>query len=165
MTFTDAETATGSNINEVNRSPNTIFLSFRCSTPEENLKFMTLNNTKYAGYNEISTLLNILCYVNYFKLPLQLKFTAITPIYKTKEKEIISNYRPIALIPIPSKIFEIALRNRLISFIDKYKMLNADQHGFQKGKSITITAFQLVNNITEYLNIGLLTTRIFFDIS
>ena len=56
------------------------------------------------------------------------------PIHKGNSKHQCSNYRPIFILPILSKIFEKLMYSRLIKFIDKHKILHKKQFDFQKGK-------------------------------
>ena len=46
-----------------------------------------------------------------------------------------SNYRPISLLPIISKIFEKIIFKRLSEFVQHYNILYNKQYGFQTGKS------------------------------
>ena len=48
---------------------------------------------------------------------------AEVPIYKTGNKNLISNYHPISLISNIAKILEKVLHNRLYTFLTKYKIL------------------------------------------
>jgi hypothetical protein len=51
--------------------------------------------------------------------PEQLKKSKIVPIYKKGNKEEVQNYRPIAIVPALSKIFELAIKVRLTDYFDK----------------------------------------------
>ena len=50
--------------------------------------------------------------------PKELKIAKIIPIYKSNDKQLITNYRPISVLPVFSKLFERVLHNRLLSFVD-----------------------------------------------
>ena len=43
----------------------------------------------------------------------------IVPIHKENDKQIVSNYRPVSLLPISSKIFEKLIFNDLLAFFEK----------------------------------------------
>jgi hypothetical protein len=55
------------------------------------------------------------------QIPSQLKIAKITPIFKSGDKELFSNYRPISVLPVISKIFEKLVYNRLSEYVDKKK--------------------------------------------
>ena len=60
-----------------------------------------------------------------------LKRAAIVPIYKSGDKSLPSNYRPISLTPILMKILERVIRKQVI--IER-GYLNSSQHGFREGR-------------------------------
>lgn len=64
-----------------------------------------------------------------------LKRGIIKPVYKSGEKTVISNYRPICLTSNISKIIAKLIKVRFVKFLDKYKILSENQFGFRKGKS------------------------------
>ena len=78
-----------------------------------------------------------------------MKVAKIIPIYKGNSRYTVSNYRPISLLPIFSKIFEKIMYNRLISFIDKNEILIPDQFGFQKNKSTEMAVNAITKQITN----------------
>ena len=67
--------------------------------------------------------------------PKHLKCAIITPIFKGGDKLMMSNYRPISVLPFMSKIFESCLLRRLKSFMNKFSIISPCQFGFMKGKS------------------------------
>ena len=80
------------------------------------------------------------------KFPDRLKFAKILPIFKKGEKTAISNYRPISILPIFSKIFERAMYKRIITYLEENSILCTEQSGFQKNKSTMRAIFQLTKN-------------------
>jgi hypothetical protein len=59
-----------------------------------------------------------------------LKCSLVRPIYKSGDKSAASNYRPISLLPVSSKIFEKVTYNRLFDHLNKNAIYNKYQYGF-----------------------------------
>ena len=83
--------------------------------------------------------------------PSALKTSKILPIHKGDSVFEMSNYRPISLLPIFSKILEKLMYARVIDFIKRYKILYENQYGFQRGLSTEFAINCLLNNIVECL--------------
>ena len=49
--------------------------------------------------------------------PSKLKQSKVTPIFKAKDKELLSNYRPISVLSSVSKIFEYAIADQLTKYL------------------------------------------------
>ena len=64
----------------------------------------------------------------------KLKRAKIIPLLKSGDVEDVSNYRPIALIPILAKIFEKVLALRMTSYLDSAK-IHTDNWGLGKIKT------------------------------
>ena len=47
------------------------------------------------------------------------KLANVTPIFKTGDKQLIKNYRPISLLPICGKMFEKIIFNNLYSYLNE----------------------------------------------
>lgn len=60
--------------------------------------------------------------------PDSLKFATIKPLHKKGDKNDISNYRPIALLPIINKIFERIISNRIQSFLESKNINDKEQY-------------------------------------
>jgi hypothetical protein len=76
-----------------------------------------------------------------------LKRAQITPIFKSGDPQITSNYRPISVLPLFSKVFEKCMATRLVSFINKFSLISPHQFGFIK-KVSTVDA---LINFSEYI--------------
>lgn len=96
--------------------------------------------------------------------PDSLKLAKVSPIFKSGAKTDPSNYRPISVLPVISKIFEKIIYNRLIEYLNEKSFLIDQQYGF-RSKSNTLSAtIDLVTNIKTNIdktNIGL---GIFIDL-
>ena len=67
--------------------------------------------------------------------PEELKLAKVIPIYKSGDKQDISDYRPISILSFFSKVVEKTMYNHLINFIDANKILYKYQFGFRKSHS------------------------------
>ena len=59
-----------------------------------------------------------------------MKKSFINLLFKIYDNKNIINYRPIALLPQSSTIFEKIIYNRLSNFIIKHLIINKNQYGF-----------------------------------
>ena len=64
--------------------------------------------------------------------PRQLKIAKVVPIYKADDPMIFTNYRPVSVFPIFSKILERIMYNRLLEYLNKHNLLHAFQFGLRK---------------------------------
>ena len=67
--------------------------------------------------------------------PKSLKRAKILPIFKNKDKLDITNYRPISILPVISKVSEIVFYNRLDNYFSVKNLLSSSQFGFRSGAS------------------------------
>lgn len=96
--------------------------------------------------------------------PNKLKIAKVTPVHKDGDEHTISNYRPISVLPIFSKVFEGVINTRLTNFFQKYKVICDKQYGFQKKKSIQDALLHIKNKIINNLENKLHTLGIFLDL-
>jgi len=74
-----------------------------------------------------------------------LKYSVIKPLFKKGDRKIPSNYRPIPLLTVFSKMVEKALYNRLIDHLNNNSLLNPQQFGFRKKLSTDNAIFSLTH--------------------
>ena len=91
------------------------------------------------------------------------KIANVTPIFKKGNKHLCSNYRPISLLSILSKVFEKAVFNHLFSFLEN--KISPFQFGFLPGKSTVIQLLDIYFDIIKALDDGKEIFFVFFDIS
>ena len=53
-------------------------------------------------------------------VPTELKTARVIPLFETDDKSLISNHRPISVLPSFSKILEKVVYNRLMSYLNTY---------------------------------------------
>ena len=98
-------------------------------------------------------------------VPNMAKLAKIIPIYKAKDKKDISNYRPISLLPIISKMLEKVVHKNLYTFLEKNKVLYTSQHGFRKNRSTVNAITEPVCHITNAFENKQNTLSVFLDLS
>ena len=86
--------------------------------------------------------------------PNVLKVALVSPLYKAKDPMPFSNYRPISLLPLFSKILEKLMYNRLLSFLNKCKIINKNQFGFRNNHSTYMALLIMLENVRNALDNG-----------
>ena len=81
--------------------------------------------------------------------PQAMKKAKIIPLHKGDSVLNVSNYRPISILPIFSKIYERLIYNRLIDYLETNKILSELQFGFQKNKSTEQAVTTIFSQINE----------------
>ena len=79
------------------------------------------------------------------------KITKVIPIYKSGDKQIVNNYRPISLLSPFSKIYERLIFNRFFKFLDKKSILIPIQYEFRPHHSTQHAILDIMT--TAYHNI------------
>ena len=95
--------------------------------------------------------------------PENLKNAKVIPIFKDQNSKLFSNYRPISVLSVFSKIYEYVIKNRLSVFFNKHNVLVDNQFGFREGHSTYMPVTSLVDQITENIDEGLYSVAILLD--
>ena len=98
-------------------------------------------------------------------VPSKLKIAKVIPLHKAKDPALFSNYRPISLLPVFSKILERLMYNRLYNFLTEHNILSTNQFGFRKKYSTFLALMDLVDNISKNIDEGNYSIGIFLDLS
>ena len=83
-----------------------------------------------------------------------LKLAKLRPIHKSGPKTDPSNYRPISIIPILSKVIEKHVTKHLFAFLNKYDILYKAQSGYRKGHSCKAALINLVDKWLHSIDKG-----------
>ena len=91
----------------------------------------------------------------------------VTPIHKKGDKCLISNYRPISVLPICGKLFEKLIYMSLYNYISTKNILSVNQCGFRSGDSCSNQLSVIVHEILKSFdsNPTLEVRGVFLDIS
>ena len=79
--------------------------------------------------------------------PKEWKKANIIPVYKKGDKQLITNCRPVLLLPICGKVFEKIIFNSRFIHLNNSNLLNSNQLGFKPGDSCV---YQLIS-ITRHI--------------
>ena len=75
--------------------------------------------------------------------PEQLKISKVVSIYKANDQKLLTNYRPIALLPSISKIFEYAILEQLLNYFLQNELFAPQQFGFRAKHSTELAALNI----------------------
>ncbi len=93
-----------------------------------------------------------------------LKRANIIPVFKKGDVTDLNNYRPIALLPVISKIFEKVINLQLENVVDNV-FIDDNQFGFRKGYSTEDAAIKFVNEVQKELRANKHVVTIYVDVS
>jgi len=85
-------------------------------------------------------------------VPQDMKIAKIIPIYKSSDKTLPKNYRPVSLLPAFSKLLEKIMYNKLMSFLDTNNILYKHQYGFRPKHSTVHPIIHLLNHCADSSN-------------
>ena len=157
---------------------------------EENLLLGNINETKVVTYveklkNKFSSGIdgisnNLLkCIIHSIKVPFclvlnkslnsgvfprKMKIARVRALYKSDNKFLKDNYRPISLLPVMSKILEKYVYLKLVSHMDRNQVLFPKQFGFRVGYSTNDAFLLLVAEILNSFNEGFSLFLVFIDL-
>ena len=94
-------------------------------------------------------------------VPRELKIARVIPIFKTGDRGLFNNYRPVSVLSIFSKLLERVMYNRLLNFLNKYNILSINQFGFRKNQSLAL--IHLYDKISTAIDNREYTVGIFLD--
>ncbi len=93
-----------------------------------------------------------------------LKHATVIPVYKKGDKDNLNNYRPIALLPVMSKIFEKVLNLQLTKVID-IGFIDDNQFGFRQSHSTEDALIKFADKVQKELSNKKHVVSIFVDVS
>ena len=107
-------------------------------------------------FKEISTPL-----ANFFNLslekgivPSEWKEANITPLFKKGSRNKPENYRSVSLTSVVCKLLETLIRDHMVEFLVKHKLINTSQHGFLKARSCLTNLLCFLEEITKWVDDG-----------
>ena len=163
---------------------------FQCSTHHsiKNVEFnqnsimdhvKKLNENKAHGHDEISIKLIKICgnaiskplfiifknCISKSYFPKKWKKANVVPVHKKNERNIISNYRPISLLPICGKLFEKIIFDNLYTYIFQNGFITDKQSGYRNGDSTIKQLLSITHEIHKAFDASDEIRAVFLDIS
>ena len=114
-------------------------------------------------YKELTIIINQMIKSSIF--PDDLKVAKIIPIYKKDNPELFTNYRPIALLPAISKIFEKILSKQIHKHFNNNSLFINSQYGYRPQHSTQLAALELATRISEQLEAKKTPFNVYIDLS
>lgn len=93
------------------------------------------------------------------------RHAVISPVFKKGRKSKPSNYRPISLTCIASKLLEHILVSNMMTYFDLYNILSPQQHGFRSKHSCETQLIGFTQEIADNLELGQQSDVIIMDFS
>ena len=92
------------------------------------------------------------------------KKACVLPIYKSGDRRLCENYRPISILPVISKILERSVFDQLYKFLNDNSLLSKYQSGFRPKNSTLTALLQRCDEWHQNLDCGELIGVVFLDI-
>ena len=159
-------------------NPYSLFMSPVTETEICNIVKLFKNN-KAPGLDEFSpriiktvidSICKPLCHIFNLSLstgnfPDNMKVARVTPIFKSGDKEQVSNYRPISVLSTFSKILERIIYKRTYNFLEEHNCLFANQFGFRRDHSTQLSLLELTNKVIDAFEDSSFAIGVFIDLS
>ena len=94
-----------------------------------------------------------------------LKLAKIIPLYKGSSKQSLGNYRPISILSLFNKIFELLLHKKLQNFWNKHDLFSKHQFGFREHFSTGFAITQVFERLLDNRDINKSSCAIFLDLA
>ena len=98
-------------------------------------------------------------------VPDELKIACVVPIFKSGDKALFINYRPISVLPCFSKFLERIIYNRIINYLNDFNVLCDNQYGFRKNRSPSLALIDLCDKISSAFDRREHAIGVFLDLS
>ena len=86
------------------------------------------------------------------------------PLFKKRSINKSENYRPVSLTSVICKLLERLIKDHLVDFLVKNKLINPSQHGFLKARSCLTNMLCFLEDVTKWLDEGSPVDIIYLDL-
>ena len=89
--------------------------------------------------------------------------SAMPLLFKKGSRNKSENYRPVSLTSVICKLLERLIKDHMVDFLVKHKLLNSFQHGFLKARSCLTNMLCFLEEITKWIDVGSPVDIIYLD--
>ena len=89
----------------------------------------------------------------------------VLPLYKKDDDTNLNNYRPISLLPVPSKIFDKVVYLQVYEYFNTNKLFYICQHGFREKHSTENAILEFIDRTMKLLDNDEIPFSVFIDLS
>jgi len=99
------------------------------------------------------------------EFPESLKIADIAPIPKARSPSSSSEYRPISVLPVFSKLFEKNLYHRIYSYLTEHNLIDKRQYGFRENHSTELAITTIYDELLRNFDNKLIIRPLLLDLS
>ena len=99
------------------------------------------------------------------ELPTPLKLATVSPIFKNGDPSLATQYRPISLLPLVSKLLGKVVARQLRSYLEEFSIIPKEQFAYRQHHSTEDALVYAINNFLMAKDQGLYTGLVFVDMS
>ena len=127
----------------------------------DNISTKVMRDALWSLFHQLIWLINLIIQTN--KIPISWISAKITPFPKDGDLSDVNNFRPIAILPVVSKILEHLIHDQTMLYLEQNNILDIHQGGFRKDHSTTLSTANVLDNIYLNINNQQLTYATFID--
>ena len=98
------------------------------------------------------------------QFPRSWKKARVVPLYKSGDSNDVTNYRPISVLPVLSKLLERHVYNHFYAYLADYQLLLEEQSGFRQNRSCETLLIKLTDYILNNIDNGNLCGMVLVDL-
>ena len=136
-------------------------INIKKATGADNIPAKVVRQCKVTVAQQLSSLINLS--INTGVFPDSLKVAQVTPIHKKNDPLNKSNYRPVSVLPIFSKVYEKVIEIQLADYFDK--IFNPFLCAFRRGHGCQTTLLRLLEDWHEALDKNQYVATVLMDLS
>ncbi|VDI69371.1 Hypothetical predicted protein [Mytilus galloprovincialis] len=132
--------------------------------PSQQEKPYELLNEDGVKTNNVSDICNVFNkIIDTSTLPSVLKNARVTPVFKAGEKFMATNYRPISVLPVLSKLLEKHVSKHLYDYLKRLDLLHPAQSGFRQEHSCQTALINIIDKWIQDMNDGNINLAVLLD--
>ena len=118
-------------------------MKLNTATGNDDISTKILKDASHTISPYLCSIINLGYKINEF--PSSMKKATITALHKKKDVNLISNYRPISILPAISKIIEKSATNQLVRYLEGNNILSTNQHAYRNRHSTVTCLAEVVD--------------------